>query len=155
MLSKWQLVDSTKLLLPHVNWKNGQRRIAVLGVTAIDALLVDAYSVHTETMWMGADGRRDQADAVAEDVAQEPGLAIVGGDFNTLTPQGQQNLNKRFANAGFERASSTTESTFNAGIGFTADHIYVRGFTVEESGVWSETEASDHFPVWAVLRPLP
>ena len=155
VLSKWPLVDSEKLLLPNENWRNGQRRIAVQGVTDIDGLLLDAYSVHTETVWMGAEGRAEQMDAIADETEDDLGPAIVGGDFNTLTRLGRASLDGRFADAGFERASPTTDPTLEAGIGFTVDHIYARGFMVEESGVWSETEASDHFPVWAVLKLPP
>lgn len=152
VLSKWPLVDTQKLLLPNENWRNGQRRIAVQGVTDIDGLLVDLYSVHTETPWMGAVGRNEQIDTVVAETETEPGPAIVGGDFNTLTPQSRGRLDKRFADAGFKRVSSTADPTLEVGVGFSVDHIYARGFTIEENGVWPETEASDHFPVWAVLR---
>lgn len=152
VLSKWPLIDSQKVLLPNANWRNGQRRTAVRGTTQIDDLLIDAYSVHTETMWMGAEGRGEQLDAIANETEDNVGLAIIGGDFNTLTPQSLQRLNERFSDADFVRASPATTPTFDVGIGLTIDHLFARGFTVLDSGVWATTAASDHYPVWALLE---
>ena len=152
VLSIWPLIDSRKVLLPNANWRNGQRRIAVQGTTQIDDLVVDAYSVHTETMWMGAEGRSEQLDAIASEMENDVGPAIVGGDFNTLTPQSLELLNERLSDAGFERASAATTPTFDVGIGLTVDHLFARGFMVLDTGVWSATTASDHYPVWALLE---
>jgi endonuclease/exonuclease/phosphatase (EEP) superfamily protein YafD len=35
------------------------------------------------------------------------------------------------------------------------DHIFSRGFEVLETGKVDEAGASDHKPVWAVLKPRP
>ena len=156
VLSKWPIVSSEKLLLPNANPRNGQRRIAVKGSLDVAGNPVDVYSVHTETLWMGPEQRAEQIDSVAdasEDEADPFEMAAVGGDFNTMTPQSRKNVSERFADAGFEPALSGTDSTFSvAGVGAAADNIFIRGMDVEASGVWPDTEASDHYPVWVEVR---
>ncbi len=156
VLSKWPIVSSEKLVLPNANPRTGQRRIAVLGSLDVAGNPVDVYSVHTETMWMGPGGRSEQVDSVADasENEQDPlKMAVVGGDFNTLTPQGRKNLTHRLAEAGFQPALSEEMPTFSvAGVGAMADHIFIRGMYVEDSGVWPDTEASDHYPVWTIVR---
>lgn len=156
VLSKWPIVSSEKLMLPNANPRTGQRRIAVLGSLDVAGNPVDVYSVHTETMWMGPDGRAEQFDRVAnasEDERYTLEMAAVGGDFNTLTPQGRKELTTRFVDAGFQPALSEDVPTISvAGVGVTADHIFIRGMETEASGVWPDTEASDHFPVWTVVN---
>ncbi len=156
VLSKWPIVSSEKVVLPNADPRNGQRRIAVMGSLDVSGNPVDVYSVHTETMWMGPDGRAEQIDSVAdasESARDSLEMAAVGGDFNTLTPQGRNDLTSRFADAGFQPALSEETPTFSvAGVGAMADHIFIRGMEVEMSGVWPDTAASDHYPVWAVVR---
>ena len=156
VLSKWPINSSEKLLLPNANPRTGQRRIAVRGSLDIVGNPVDVYSVHTETLWMGPEQRAQQIDRLADASESERDpfeMAAVGGDFNTMTPQSRKNVTERFADAGFEPALTGTDATFSvAGVGATADNIFIRGMDVEASGVWPETEASDHYPVWAELR---
>jgi endonuclease/exonuclease/phosphatase family metal-dependent hydrolase len=156
VLSRWPIVSSEKLVLPNANPRNGQRRIAVVGSLDVSGNPVDVYSVHTETMWMGPGGRAEQFDSVADASESERHpleMAAVGGDFNTLTPQGKKNLTNRFAEAGFQPTLSEDAHTMSvAGVGATPDHIFIRGMEVESSGVWPDTEASDHFPVWTVVN---
>lgn len=156
VLSKWPIVSSEKLLLPNANPRTGQRRIAVMGTLDVAGNAVDVYSVHTETLWMGAGQRAEQIDSVADasESERDPSeMAAVGGDFNTMTPQSRKNVKARFADAGFEPALTGTDSTFSvAGVGTTADNIFIRGMDVEASGVSPDTEASDHYPVWTEVR---
>jgi len=157
ILSKWPITDDKKLLLPHENPSNEQTRIAVRGTVDIDGQEHLVYSVHTETYWLSESRRNAQAEAIVADVLANPeqGPVIVGGDFNSITDPDVDDLDEIFAQAGLERVSvGAGPSVEVAGIGIEADHLFARGFTPKDNGVYEDTAASDHFPVWAVLTEL-
>jgi endonuclease/exonuclease/phosphatase family metal-dependent hydrolase len=152
ILSKWPLSDPVKLQLPHENPKNKQTRIATRAVVTIGDKQIPVYSVHTETLWLSGSKRSEQLDTLTTDIGENTPYVIIGGDFNTLTDDGAESLTERFAQAKLERVSAGAEPTFSAGgIEFTSDHIFSRGMAPIENGVWPDTQASDHFPVWVIL----
>jgi endonuclease/exonuclease/phosphatase family metal-dependent hydrolase len=154
ILSRWPLKDLERIVLPHENPRNGQQRIAVRAVVAIDDLEVLIYSVHTETAWLGASKRADQVTSLVDSIDGGYPYVIVGGDFNTLTPGAVADLAQRFQAAGLERASSGTGPTVQfESIGLTLDHIFVRGMSVLDAGTTEEAQASDHLPIWVTLYP--
>lgn len=149
ILSKWQLSDPVKLQLPHENPKNKQTRIATRAVATIGDKQIPIYSVHTETLWLSGSKRSEQLDTLTTDIGEDSPYVIIGGDFNTLTESGVNALTERFAQANLERVSAGAEPTFSAsGLEFTSDHIFSREMIPIEHGVWPDTQASDHFPVW-------
>ena len=153
ILTKMQISDSQKIVLPNQNPKNGQKRIAVRATILINDYKILVYSVHTETFWLSSRQREVQLDYLVNNAGNELKYVIIGGDFNTLTPKSVVNLEKRFGRFGFKRASKVAGPTVEIGIfRFAMDHIFARNMTMLETGVWSETNASDHSPLWAVLR---
>jgi endonuclease/exonuclease/phosphatase family metal-dependent hydrolase len=152
VLSKWPILDSEKIILPHQNPTNEQIRIAVRALLSIDGREVPVYSVHTETFWLGSQGRNDQFAYLAEQYGPDNEFVIAGGDFNTVTPASLASLDDRFRQVGMERVSEGAGETKLIGaVGFTLDHIYARGLNPIASGVVNEAEASDHKPVWVDL----
>lgn len=152
ILSRWPIAQPQKVLLPHQNPKNDQRRIAVRALITVDDMQLLAYSVHTETFWLSPPKRNDQIDHLIQDIGQESQYVIVGGDFNTLTEESIADFEKRFKLIDIERASAAVGYTFAPGnLRFAVDHIFTKGISILETGVWRETEASDHFPVWVKL----
>lgn len=152
ILSKWSLSDPVKLQLPHENPKNKQTRIATRAVAAIGDTQIPVYSLHTETLWLSGSKRSEQLDTLAADIGKDSPYVIIGGDFNTLIGAGVENLTERFAQANLDRVSAGAEPTFSAGgLDFTSDHIFTRGIIPIENGVWPDTQASDHFPVWVTV----
>lgn len=152
VLTKMQISDSQKIVLPYQNPKNGQKRIAVRATIVINDYKVLVYSVHTETFWLSSRQRGVQLDYLVNNTGNESKYVIIGGDFNTMTPKSVVNLVKRFGRFGLERASKSAGPTVEIGVfRFAMDHIFARNMTVLETGVWSETKASDHSPLWAVL----
>jgi len=153
ILTKMQISDSQKIALPYQNPKNGQIRIAVRATILINDYKVFVYSVHTETFWLSSRQRGSQLDYLINNTGLESKYVIIGGDFNTMTPKSVVNLEKRFGRFGLERSSKSAGPTVEIGVfGFAMDHIFARNLTVHETGVWSETKASDHSPLWVVLR---
>ncbi len=149
ILSRWPVSQAAKVILPHPNPKNGQIRIAVRGRVQLGNQNVLVYSVHTETAWLSQAKRADQIDTLLADIGPDERYVIVGGDFNTLTQEGIQNLEEQFEQAGLERASKDAGYTFEpGGVELQFDHIFARGMTAIESGVTPAAQASDHFPLW-------
>ncbi len=62
ILTKMQISDSQKIILPYQNPKNGQKRIAVSATILINDYKVLVYSVHTETFWLSSRQRGSQLD---------------------------------------------------------------------------------------------
>ncbi len=158
ILAKWPIIADAKLLLPHENPSNEQRRNAVRGLVEVNGREVLVYSVHTETYWLSGSKRNEQVEAIVADVLAQPAHdeVIVGGDFNAVIDSDIEELDEIFAQAGMERVSAGAGPSVElAGIGIEADHLFARGFTPKDNGTYPETAASDHFPVWAVLAPEP
>ncbi len=158
ILTKWPITADKKLILPHENPSNEQIRIAVRATVNMDGQALLVYSVHTETYWLSQGKRNAQAAAIVDDILAEPESmpVIVGGDFNAVTDPDVDELDAIFAQAGLERVSAGAGASVEvAGVGIEADHLFARGFTPKDNGTYPDTAASDHFPVWAVLREKP
>ncbi len=152
ILSRWPISEATKVILPHQNPKNQQIRIAVRGRVQFGGQSALAYSVHTETAWLSQAKRADQIDALLADIGPDERYVIVGGDFNTVTQEDVQNLEDRFNQANLKRASEGAGYTFDpGGVELQFDHLFARGMSAVQSGVISNTEASDHFPLWVEM----
>ncbi len=148
ILSKWLLRDAGKIVLPHENPKNAQIRIVAKAITTIDDLEIALYSVHTETIWLSGDKRLEQVEEIIVNLDDKDSI-FVGGDFNSATEASVATLDEKFAEVNMERISKGAEPTVAiGGVGFSADHIFARDAVLIENGVWTETEASDHYPVW-------
>jgi endonuclease/exonuclease/phosphatase family metal-dependent hydrolase len=152
ILSKWPLANPTKLMLPHENPQNGQIRIATRAETTIGDKELLVYSVHTETAVLGSKKRYEQVQAIVDDIGDETTHVLVGGDFNTLTDGEIIELEEQFESIGLVRASTGAEPTVEkGGVDFSLDHIFTKDGSVLGDGVWTESAASDHFPVWVRL----
>lgn len=157
ILSKWPISNAEKLILPRQNRFNKQKRIAVRALVHIGGARVLTYSVHTETFWLGPEGRSEQVEAVAETVrpTYPYDFVIIGGDFNTVTPASIKNIEQRMATHGLVRLTKGAGYTAKTGqIRFVLDHIFGSDVPVIDKGVYRETTASDHYPLWVRLgRP--
>ena len=152
ILSKWPLSDPKKLILPHRNPKNDQIRIAARALANINGELIPVYSVHTETFWLGGEERADQIDTLINDLLIDYEYIIVGGDFNTLTPGSLDELENRFKSAELDRSTAGAGPTVGlSGVGLTLDQIFIKGFKIIQSGSLSDSDSSDHNPLWVEL----
>jgi endonuclease/exonuclease/phosphatase family metal-dependent hydrolase len=152
ILSRWTIVDSRKLILPHRSFSNRMNRIATRATIRIHGVDVLVYSIHTESIFTLSQFREDQYTAVLDDVGSEAKLVIVGGDFNSFTKANVKKLEDDYRQAGFTRASDGSGYTFaKYGIEMFSDHIFAKGFVVEETGKIARTTASDHLPIWVTL----
>jgi len=155
ILAKWPIHASEKIILPHKSPRNQEIRIAVKAIVTIDGTEILVYSVHTETFWLGHQKRDAQIDALIESIDPDYQYIVVGGDFNTLTPQSIEELEESFSEIGMEQATQAVGYTAQYGsFKFVLDHIFTKGMTVVEAGKSEEAEASDHLPIWTKLTPL-
>jgi endonuclease/exonuclease/phosphatase family metal-dependent hydrolase len=162
VLSSWPIRQSCKLLLPHASPTNGQRRIAVGAVLQVGQQRLAAYSVHTETPVLSHARRAEQIAELRDRVRLVPAdHVIVGGDFNTFSPRSARMLRETMAGAGLApvfdghrgtRRPATIRTPLATLASFKLDHLFVRGARPLASGVWPNTAASDHYPLWATLE---
>jgi endonuclease/exonuclease/phosphatase family metal-dependent hydrolase len=149
ILSRWPIRNDRKIILPHNGRFGKTQRIAVTGTVTIRGHDVQLYSVHLAT-WIEVSfhHREDQARAIVEDARNGPELVIVGGDMNS------HDVGEVFAKNGFAWPTRTLGSTAVNG---KLDHIFLRGLSLMDStsiGIVHDNKgASDHRPVWAVVKP--
>jgi endonuclease/exonuclease/phosphatase family metal-dependent hydrolase len=149
VLSRWPIVDSQKLILPHISYSNHMKRVATRATIQIHNEKILAYSIHTEPVFILPRFKEDQCTHVLKNLDPRANRVVVGGDFNSFTEAGIKKLERQYQNAGLERASKGSGYTFvRWGIRFSPDHIFIKGFTVRERGKFAEATASDHLPIW-------
>jgi len=152
ILSRWPLTSHKKIILPHEPLLGRTKRIAVSSYVEFAGLEILVYSVHTATAVVSSENRLNQADSILKSISEQHPHIIIGGDFNTLFSQNIRDLESVFLKNGFSRASRdagvTVEKAF---FNFTLDHVFVKGLELIESGT-TETEASDHRPLWVLLK---
>lgn len=152
VLSRWPIVDDHKLILPHRNPSNGRIRIAVAASLDTPEGVVEVYSVHTETPWLGPRARLEQSEAIAEDAAGVPEPLAIAGDFNSLEGGSVDATAEIFTDRGYSWATKNVTDTVDSPVGaFTLDHVFTKGYEVLSAHTQA-TEASDHQPVWVVLE---
>lgn len=142
VLSRWPIVDDAKLILPHKSPADGRLRIAVCARLQTPFGDVRAYSIHTETPWLGPRARLDQARAVLEDARTSDLPTIIAGDFNTGDPGALDETIGLHASEGFVWASREAGDSLG-----TLDSTFVRHWAPLGSGT-ARTQASDHRPLW-------
>jgi endonuclease/exonuclease/phosphatase (EEP) superfamily protein YafD len=153
VLSRWPLIACEKVSLPHASPRTGEIRIAAKAHIDLAGTEVAAYSVHTETAALGSGKRREQFLALAEDIGRSScPIVLVGGDFNTLRGRDIRALEEVFEGVGLKRVSTPAGRTLKVGfLGFSLDHVFIRGMSVKRAGVGKKASASDHLPVWLQL----
>lgn len=152
ILSRWPILDPQKLILPHRSLSNRMNRTATKATIRIDGIDILVYSTHTESIFTLPRFRTEQYTAILQDIDPEAEFVIVGGDFNSFTRTSVGEIEILYQDAGLFRASKDSgHSVVKFGIGLSTDHIFAKGFTVEQAGHLDEAAASDHLPIWVTL----
>ena len=152
ILSKWPLSNPTKNILPIFipNWL--ESRISTSATIMVDGKEITVYSTHFDITWMIFMQGESQAEFLSRVAGEVDHPIILGGDFNTWNPFSIANLDKQMGKIGLMRLSQGAGYTFEwAGLKFILDHIYSNAALDYQSGVYRQTNASDHYPVWAEL----
>jgi endonuclease/exonuclease/phosphatase family metal-dependent hydrolase len=149
VLTKWEIIEHEKIVLPKPASSNKHSRNAVKAIITIGDQEVIAYSAHFETFWILQPNNQRQVAFLADKVNKGDELVFIGGDFNSLTRGSIFYLEQRLGQASLQRLSKNTGHTFEYfGIKLTLDHIFASGVEEFEAGVWRGSDASDHFPLW-------
>jgi endonuclease/exonuclease/phosphatase family metal-dependent hydrolase len=148
ILSRWPIRDARKLVLPHLARIVHSQRIATACTVDIGGQPVRLYSVHAALPFtVSGKGRREQMQAIIDDARDAPGGVIIAGDLHS------HGLGECFADAGFAWPSRRIGSTERW---FDVDQIFSRGFRLAGPDligvVRNNRKASDHRPVWAVMK---
>ncbi len=152
ILSRWPIIDSQKLILPHKSLSNRMNRIATKATIRIHDTDILIYSIHTESIFTLPKFREDQYAAVLDDINSEAKFVIVGGDFNSFTESAVEEMENAYRQAGFTRVSEDSGYTVvKFGIELTSDHVFAKGFVVDDAGKLVIATASDHLPIWVTL----
>jgi endonuclease/exonuclease/phosphatase family metal-dependent hydrolase len=156
VLSRWPILDSQLLVLPHPHPWTGDRRIAVACDLDVAGRRVRTVSLHVATPVLTPGMRLEQATAVLEElVAGWTGPLIVGGDFNTSLPGDLPALRKEYRHRARLLPVPPAGCTIRwhpgrlVGARCALDHIFLRDLRAGSHGVARGAKASDHFPVWA------
>lgn len=149
ILSKWPLSDPAKIVLPNWLPRWLESRNAARATISVENSRILVYSVHLDTVWMVPVWAQTQGDFLSDVVGAESRFVIIGGDFNSWTESSIQKLEKGFEKYGLARLTQGTGYTFHwSRLKLTLDHIFSEQGMDDQSGVYRQTDASDHFPVW-------
>jgi endonuclease/exonuclease/phosphatase family metal-dependent hydrolase len=158
LLSPWPLEQPRKVILPHGARGSGLRRAAVTAVVVRGEQRITAYCVHLPSpLAISGGSRREELRVLAADAAAADEPVVMAGDFNS------HDKVEELAKAGFTWVTRDVGATARfrlLGIplaGLSYDHVLVKGLRpLAEPGSVGVVEdnrgASDHDPVWAVLR---
>jgi endonuclease/exonuclease/phosphatase family metal-dependent hydrolase len=161
VLSRWPIVGDKAIQLPNETLITGHRRIAVAADIDLGGRIVRAVSIHTATMVMDLDKRFEQAKAARDSLGNFTGPVVMGGDFNTVSNYEVTLLRQTMRRLRLDTVRLPEGPTIVnkikriPGSVSVLDHFFVKDFTAGSRGIASETTASDHYPIWAVLAVPP
>jgi endonuclease/exonuclease/phosphatase family metal-dependent hydrolase len=144
VLSRWPIVEDSKIVLPHPSRFVGTHRTATAATVRIGDSLVRVYSTHLGTIVnVGPEARRNQLRTILAD-ADRYQKVIIGGDLN-YPWVGSVALDRGYA--------WPTEKGPRTAVVGRIDHIFLKGLLPPERDaagtVTQGPRASDHRPVWA------
>jgi endonuclease/exonuclease/phosphatase family metal-dependent hydrolase len=144
ILSRWPIVEDSRIALPHRSRFAGTHRTATAATVRVGDSLVRVYSTHLGTIAdVGPEARRNQLRAILSDAEKYPRV-IIGGDLN-YPWVGSVAREQGYA--------WPTEKGPRTAIVGRIDHIFLKGLVAPERNaagtVTDGPRASDHRPVWA------
>lgn len=147
VLSRWPIVDDSKIQLPYGSRYAGTHRTATAATLRVGDALVRVYSTHLGTAAdIGPMARRGQLLAILADAARFEKV-VIGGDMNSDV------VGSVATGSRYEWPTRYGPRTTRFG---RWDHIYVKGFATPDSGatgtVMNQRGSSDHRPVWVRVR---
>lgn len=148
LLSPWRILEDQKIILPHSGQIDKMQRIAVGATFKIGKQKLRAYSIHLGTaLEILPRQRKQQVEAVLADAEKFSCPIVIFGDMNA------RGIGRFLERQGYFWATKSVRRTISL---FAWDHIFIRNFEGSPRGevgvVKDNRQASDHKPVWLVLR---
>ncbi|MBF0479568.1 MAG: endonuclease/exonuclease/phosphatase family protein [Candidatus Omnitrophica bacterium] len=150
ILSKWEMSDDEKIILPNFSI-NQRERIAVGATIQIQDKKIRVYCVHLGVFVKPTD-RKMRISRVVDRIPADIKYAVIGGDFNSFTKKDRKEINEAFTKNNFDNSTSGIGWTHALGKKIQLDHIYTKGFTVVSKGKVINRKPSDHLPVWIEIK---
>lgn len=153
VLSLWPLTDPEKIVLPNAipGWL--ESRNAARATISMGSREILVYSVHLDTTWIIPTWVQSHEQFLVEEIERGNKFIILGGDFNSWTSGSIKLLENGLGKAGLVRISKGTGYTFEfSDLKLTLDHIFSGEVVDFEAGVYRQTNASDHYPIWADME---
>jgi endonuclease/exonuclease/phosphatase family metal-dependent hydrolase len=145
VLSRWRIVEDTKVMLPHPSRYAGTHRVATAATLAIGDKRVRVYSTHLGTPADLSGGEREaQLRAIVADAVRYERV-IIGGDMNS------NDVGRVALSSGFCWPTRGGPKTATLG---RIDHIFVRGLSgsSRRSGTGPSSDGvSDHRAIWSIV----
>lgn len=152
ILAQWPLSNPDKIVLPNALRGWLESRNSASATILLDGRDINIYSVHLDYSWMLLRRGESQAEFLSRAAGGEDNFIILGGDFNTWIPVSIAILDDRMGKIGLKRLTKGTGYTFEwSGLKLTLDHIFSKAVLEYQAGVYRQTNASDHYPVWAEI----
>jgi endonuclease/exonuclease/phosphatase family metal-dependent hydrolase len=147
VLSRWPIINDSKLILAGRSRYAKTQRIATAATIRIGDRTIRVYSTHFGTPAdLGWKGRVKQLSGILDDAAAYP-MAIIGGDMNS------RDIGRIARDAGYLWPTDTIPKSNAFG---RLDHFFVRGLEMlNKTGVGTHRvprSLSDHSPIWIRLR---
>ncbi len=145
ILSKWDIVDTEKIVLPETGRYNGLQRSVLKSLIKFNGSNLQVYNVHFSTVFqLSSKNRYKQFERVFDDAVKSQYPTIVAGDFN------DKDIAEAALTYNFDWPTKNIGGTTYI---FSWDHIVTKNFqlaTEISTGIVSDNlESSDHKPVWA------
>ena len=157
ILSVFALSDLRRIVLPHPG-PDRRRRVALGATVEMEGRQWRVSSAHAETR-ISVDKKMEQFNAILEDLARYPAdmPAVVMGDLNTWQMSADDKTIKLFSNAGLKTPFGS-QSTFRrrvllVPVELRLDWVWLRGLDATGFGIDRQIEISDHWPLWANVKP--
>ena len=145
VLSRWPIVDHSKILLPHLGLVGRLQRTATAVTIRVEGSPVRVYSTHLSTpLNVTPAAQRAQLRAVLADAERYPRV-IIGGDMNS------HHVGRLARQMGYRWPTEHGPRTTSFG---RWDHIFLKGLSSPNQAgsgtVLDVRGTSDHRAVWAV-----
>jgi endonuclease/exonuclease/phosphatase family metal-dependent hydrolase len=139
ILSAWPIESDAKIILPHISRYARTQRIATAATILVGPRRIRAYSTHLSTIAdAGTSSRRNQLRAIAADAEGFP-FVILGGDLNS------KSAGESLPLVGYSWPTADGPRTT---LGGQWDHVFLKGFHSDGSGIVDDRGASDHKAIW-------
>jgi len=147
ILSRWPIVEDSKLILPSRSRYAKTQRIATAATIKVNGQCIRVYSTHFGTPAdLGWKGRVAQLQGILDNASAYP-LVVIGGDMNS------KDIGRIAREAGYVWPTDTIPKSNEFG---RFDHFFVRGLMMPSAvGVGTHRvprSISDHSPIWIRLR---
>lgn len=159
IITRGQIIQPEKLILPHGQFHNGRIRSACIATLVIDSLKFRIVSSHFATVFMSSKKRIEQFNFlekyISKDTSRYDGY-IIGGDFNAVTSNFRRKIINKFRNLGFDYATAGIGITQSSNIPLIKpelDMVFSKGIQITNKGKVADNTASDHYPVWVEFVP--